>query len=168
MGIYTYIAADFDHDENAVKHLHWMNEHGKIKFYDAHKLQQSNDSSLACSIKKSLKYRMDNSYKFVLIVGSHTDSVTKGGCQLCESYNSYRQYCAKGYSVDYRSFIKFECDKAAEANLKIIVLYNSTRVDRSLCPEVLRYRGLHQSMIYKGSDGNYYWDDSTIAQAFGG
>ena len=61
----TYIAADFDHDENAVKHLHWMKSQGLINFLDAHELQQSNDSSLACSIKKSLKYRMDNSYKFV-------------------------------------------------------------------------------------------------------
>lgn len=50
----TYIAADFDHDENAVKHLHWMKSQGIINFLDAHELQQSNDSSLACSIKKSL------------------------------------------------------------------------------------------------------------------
>jgi hypothetical protein len=64
-----------------------MKSQGMINFLDAHELQQSNDSSMACSIKKSLKYRMDNSYKFVLIVGSHTDTVSKGGCQLCDSYN---------------------------------------------------------------------------------
>lgn len=76
---YTYIAADFDNDENAVNHLHWMKRRGLISFLDAHELQQSYDSSLACSIKKSLKYRMDNSYRFVLIVGSRTDTATKGG-----------------------------------------------------------------------------------------
>lgn len=161
----TYIAADFDHDENAVKHLHWMKDHGLISFLDAHELQQSNDSSLACSIKKSLKYRMDNSYKFVLVVGSHTDTVSKGGCQLCGSYNSYGQYCAKGYSVDYRSFIKYECDKAVEGGLKIVVLYNSTSVDRNLCPLAVRWKGTHEKMIYRGVDGNLYWDDARIAQA---
>lgn len=162
---YTYIAADFDHDENAVKHLHWMNYQGLINFLDAHELQQSNDSSLACSIKKSLKYRMDQSYKFVLIVGTHTDTVTKGGCRLCDSYNSYVKYCAKGYSVDTRSFIKFECDKAVEASLKIVVLYNSTTIDDNLCPEAIRWKGVHQKMVYRGGDGKYYWDDSAIAQA---
>ena len=160
----TYIAADFDHDENAVKHLHWMKSQGLINFLDAHELQQSNDSSLACSIKKSLKYRMDNSYKFVLIVGSHTDVVSKGGCQLCDSYNSYRTYCAKGYSVDYCSFIKYECDEAVKAGLQIVVLYNSTAVNRDLCPLAVRWKGFHQKMIYRGNDGRYYWDDSTILQ----
>lgn len=164
----TYIAADFDHDENAVKHLHWMKSQGIINFLDAHELQQSNDSSLACSIKKSLKYRMDNSYKFVLIVGSHTDTVSKGGCQLCDSYNSWGKYCANGYSVDYRSFIKFECDKAVEAGLQVVVLYNSTSIDRSLCPEIVRWKGTHQKMVYRGYDGKYYWDDPAIQQAMRG
>lgn len=163
----TYIAADFDHDENAVKHLHWMKSQGLISFLDAHELQQSYDTSLACSIKQSLKYRMNNSYKFVLIVGSHTDSVSKGGCQLCGSYNSYGRYCAKGYSVDYRSFVKFECDKAVEDGLRIVVLYNSTTVDRNLCPTAVRWMGTHQKMIYRGNDGELYWDDTAIRQAFG-
>ncbi len=163
----TYIAADYDHDENAVKHLKWMKRQGLISYLDAHELQQSNDSSLACSIKKSLKYRMDNSYKFVLIVGSQTDTVTKGGCQLCQSYNGYGQYCVKGYSVDYRSFIKYECDNAVVDNLRIVVLYNSTTVDRNLCPKAVRWIGTHQKMVYRGFDGSYHWDDSAIIQAFG-
>ena len=165
---YTYIAADFDHDENAVKHLYWMKRQGLIHFLDAHELQQSNDSSLACSIKSSLKYRMDNSYKFVLIVGSHTDTISNGGCQLCDSYNSYGKYCARGHSVDYRSYIKFECDKAVESNLQIVVLYNSTFVNRDLCPLAVRWKGTHQKMIYQGNDGNYYWDDNTIKLAMRG
>ncbi len=162
---YTYIAADFDNDENAVNHLHWMKRRGLISFLDAHELQQSYDSSLACSIKKSLKYRMDNSYRFVLIVGSHTNTATKGGCQLCDSYNSYGKYCAKGYSVDYRSFIKYECDEAVTAGLQIVVLYNDVSIERSLCPEAVRWRGTHQKMVSRDSDGKYYWDDFAIAQA---
>lgn len=163
---YAYIAADFDHDEDAVNHLYWMRDRGLISFLDAHELQQSNDDSLACSIKKSLKYRLDNSYKFVLVVGSHTDSVTKGGCQLCESYNSYLKYCARGYSVDYRSFIKFECDKAVELGLKIVVLYNNTKIDKSLCPETVRWRGTHEKMVFRGLDGQLYWDNAAIQRAF--
>lgn len=162
---YTYIAADFDNDENAVNHLHWMKSRGLIRFLDAHELQQSYDSSLACSIKKSLKYRMDNSYRFVLIVGSHTDTVSKGGCQLCDSYNSYGKYCAKGNPVDYRSFIKYECNEAVKAGLQIVVLYNDVSIERSLCPEAVRWRGTHQKMVYRDSDGKYYWDDFAIAQA---
>lgn len=164
----TYIAADFDHDENAVKHLHWMNSQGLINYLDAHELQQSNDSSLACSIKKSLKYRMDNSYKFVLIVGSHTDTVSKGGCQLCQSYNPSGKYCIKGNNIDYRSFIRFECDKALEEGLKIVVLYNSTVVNRDLCPIAIRWEGTHQKMIFRGTNGQFYWDNNVIRQAFNG
>ena len=50
----TYIAADFDHDKPAVDFLYWMRENGYLTFKDAHDLQQSNDDSYACSIKKSV------------------------------------------------------------------------------------------------------------------
>ena len=59
MGIYTYIAADFDHDKNAVDYIYRLRDKGYLSFHDAHDIQQSNDSSLPCSIKKSLKKRMD-------------------------------------------------------------------------------------------------------------
>ncbi|MBR0456964.1 MAG: molecular chaperone Tir [Firmicutes bacterium] len=165
---YTYIAADFDHDKGAVDCLYWMRRNGYIYFKDAHDIQQSNDDSLACSIKKSLRNRLDQSYKFILIVGDHTDTVTKGGCQLCGSYNSHTYSCGRGYTVDYRSFIKFECDKAVADNLKIVVLYNSGSVDRSLCPEAVRWKGTHQKMWYRGTDGKNYWDYNGIANAIDG
>lgn len=165
---YTYTAADFDHDKDAVDHLKLMNKNGLISYLDAHQIQQSYDSSKPCSIKKSLKSRMDSSYKFVLIVGAHTDAVTKGGCQLCESYNNYTRSCAKGYSVDYRSYIRFECEKAVEEGLQVVVLYKSRKIDRDLCPAPVRYKGVHQTMIYRGYDGNLYWDDSAIQQAMRG
>lgn len=79
---------------------------------------------------------MDASKTFVLIVGSSTDSITKGWCQYCNSYNSWTRACARGYCVDTRSFIKYECDKAVEAGINIIVLYNSTCVDRSKSPDI--------------------------------
>lgn len=164
---YTYIAADFDHDKNAVDVLHWMKDKGFIHFMDAHEIQQSNDDSLPCSIKRSLRNRLENSYKFILIVGVHTNTVSKGGCQLCGSYNSYRQFCARGYTVDCRSFIKFECDKAVEDKLNIVVLYNSDTINRTLCPEAVRWRGTHQQMWRRGLDGKYYWDYDGIAQAIG-
>ena len=117
----TYIAADFDNDKDAVDQLHKWNDskHWSLSFTDAHELQKSYDSSLPCSIKKSLKERMDGSKTFVLIVGENTNTVTKGGCRYCGSYNSYFVICAKGNSVDHRSYIKYECDKAIEADIKI-------------------------------------------------
>ena len=163
---YTYIAADFDNDNDAVKTLLWMNANDYIDFNNAHAIQQSYDDSLACSIKRSLMLRMDESNKFVLIVGTHTNTVSKGGCQLCGSYNSYTSHCARNGNIDYRSFIKFECDKAVEAGIKIVVLYKDQEIERDLCPEVVRWKGTHRQMIYRGNDGQLHWDLSGIAQAF--
>lgn len=165
---YTYTAADFDHDKDAVDHLKLMNKNGLISYLDAHELQQSYDSSKPCSIKKSLKSRMDESYKFVLVVGEHTNAVTKGGCQLCESYNIHTGSCARGYSVDRRSYIRFECEKAVEEGLQVVVLYKSTKIDRDLCPMPVRNQGVHQQMIYRDYDGHYYWDDGAIQRAMRG
>lgn len=136
----TYIAADWDHDKDAVEQLHKWKEGCKwsLDFQDAHELTQSRDSSLPCSIKSSLKMRMDASKTFVLIVGEHTNTLTKGSCHLCKSYNNYYGFCVKGYSVDNRSFIKNECDKAVEAGIKIVVLYNDTCIDRTKCPDSVK------------------------------
>lgn len=165
----TYIAADFDHDRDAVEQLYKWNQsdYWNLSFSDAHELQTSNDSSLYCSIKSSLKLRMDGSKKFVLIVGDHTNSITKGGCQFCKSYNSYTYACARGYSVDYRSYIEFECNKAVESGIEIIVLYNSTRIDKSKCPESVRNIGKHVTMIYY-ENGKYYWNYQSIKKAING
>ena len=146
----TYIAADFDHDKDAVDQLYKWNDsnYWSLSFSNAHDLQTSSDNSLFCSIKSSLKYRMDGSKTFVLIVGDHTKSLTKGGCQNCASYNSHTYACARGYSVDYRSYINFECDKAVEAGIKIIVLYNNIKVDKSKCPQSVKNIGTHVPMVY--------------------
>ena len=169
MGVYrtrTYIAADFDNDKDSVdKLLQWNDsDYWSLSFTNAHDLQSSYDSSKPCSIKKSLKMRMDGSKTFVLIVGDETDDVTKGGCQLCESYNAYTKSCARGYPVDYRSYIKYECDKAVEADLKIVVLYKAASVQRWKCPESVRYSGVHLPMLYL-KDGRYYWNYNSIKAA---
>lgn len=163
----TYIAADFDNDKDAVDQLHKWNDskHWSLSFTDAHELQKAYDSSLPCSIKKSLKERMDGSKTFVLIVGENTNAITKGGCRYCGSYNSYFGICAKGNSVDHRSYIKYECDKAIEADIQIIVLYRDTSVDKSKCPEAVRDIGNHTAMIYE-EDGKLYWDYQSVKKAF--
>lgn len=155
----TYIAADFDNDKDAVdKLLQWnASKYWSMSFTNAHDLQSSYDTSKPCSIKKSLKSRMDGSKTFVLIVGDGTDDITKGGCQLCQSYNSYTKSCARGYCIDYRSYIKYECDKAVEAGIKIVVFYKATKIQRWKCPESIRYKGNHVPMFCM-RDGTYYWD----------
>lgn len=137
----------------------------KLDFHDAHELKQARDTSLPCSIKASLKSRMDASKVFVLIVGDHTDSITKGSCQFCGSYNSRSGSCARGHSVDKRGFVKFECEKAVEANIKIVVLYNDTSIDRSKCPATVRYKGTHAAMVYKGTGGKPYWYYDSVKEA---
>lgn len=163
----TYIAADWDHDKDAVDQLHrWNNSnHWSLSFTDVHDLTSSRDSSLNCTIKASLKSRMDVSKTFILIVGDQTNTVTAGSCRWCGSYNTYTGWCARGHSVDMRSFIKFECDKAIAAGIKIVVLYNATRVDKTKCPDSVKYVGTHTAMVLKGTDGNLYWDYQAVKKA---
>lgn len=141
----TYLAGDWDGDSNLIQTLITWNEsdHWSLSFSDAHQLMQARDSSLPCSIKRSLSERLDASKTFVLVVGDSTNSVTKGGCRYCPSYRAYDWRCSRGYSVDHRSFIQYECEKAARDGLKIVVLYNSSSVDRKKCPEAVRYLGTH-------------------------
>lgn len=164
----TYIAADFDGDKDAVdKLLQWNDsDYWSLSFTSAHDLQSSYDSSKPCSIKRSLKLRMDGSKTFVLIVGNKTNNITKGGCQLCQSYNSYIGNCARGYSVDHRSYIKFECDKAIEAGIKIVVLYKSASVQRWKCPEIVRNVGAHIP-LYCLQNGKYYWNYGVVKDVIG-
>lgn len=42
----TYIAADFDHDKDAVEALDYMKNNGLTVYKNAHDLQQSSDTSL--------------------------------------------------------------------------------------------------------------------------
>ena len=162
----TYIAGDWTGDKNAIEQLYKWNEgYWSLSFTDAHELTQARDSSLNCSIKKSLKERMDASKTFVLIVGDKTKNLTAGSCQFCSSYNSWNAYCAKGNYVDYRSYIKYECDKAIEAGIKIVVLYNSTTVNKNKCPDSIKSLGTHIAMMYKGSDGNLHWNYQDIKNA---
>lgn len=162
----TYIAADWDGDKSAVDILNYWNNnnHLSLSFTNAHDLMQARDSSLKCSIKSSLKSRMDASKTFVLIVGDNTKSVRSGSCVYCPSYNSWGKYCARGYSLDYRSFIEYECDEAVKAGIKIVVLYNAGRVDKSKCPQALQNRGSHVPM-WCWSDGRYHWDYQAIKNA---
>lgn len=163
----TYIAADWTGDSDAVKQLYkWKDgEKWSLNFVDAHDLTQAKDDSLNCSIKASLKKRLDVSKTFVLIVGDKTKDLRSGSCAYCNSYNSWTYSCARGHSVDYRSYIEYECDKAIEAGMKIIVLYNATKVDRSKCPTKVKYTGEHVAMCYRGVDGRVYWDYNAVKNA---
>ncbi len=172
MNIYrtrTYIAADWDHDKDAVEALHFWNNSSKygLTFSDAHDLKQAKDSSLNCSIKKSLADRLNASKTFVLIVGDNTRELRAGGCQYCVSYDSIRGSCTRGNTVDFRSYIDFECEKAVKDGLRIIVLYKSTNVNRYKCPNIIRWCGLHVPMI-KFVFGNFYWDYQSVKKAFDG
>lgn len=74
----TYIAADWDHDEDAVKELYKWNNSSRygLTFSDAHELKQARDSSLNCSIKKSL----------AVIVNTCSDSLFSIGQKNCQLF----------------------------------------------------------------------------------
>lgn len=168
----TYIAGDWDGDANAIQKLYdWKkSDWYTLDFVDAHSLTQARDSSLKCSIKRSLKERLDVSKTFVLVVGANTNSVRAGQCAYCPGYRTYYSYplCSHNNSIDNRSYIEYECEKAKEAGIRIVVLYNSLTVDKTKCPEVIRNMGTHLPMMYRGMDGQRYWNYQPIKDAICG
>lgn len=162
----TYIAGDWDGDSEVIEKLYDWNDSGyyNLSFTDAHQITKANDGSLNCSIKRSLKTRLDASKTFVLVVGEKTKVLRSGGCQLCGSYNSYSCRCARGYSVDYRSYVDYECDIAKRDINNIVVIYNSTYVDRNKCPEALKNIGVHIP-AYCYENGTYRWNYQKIKNA---
>ena len=165
----TYIAGDWTGDEDLISALQHWNEssYWSISFTDAHELTQARDTSLSCSVKRSLKERLDVSKTFVLIVGNDTKKLTKGSCRYCRSYSVYGG-CHRQETVDHRSFIEYECDYASKHALNTVVLYNSCCVDRNKCPDSLKYTGRHLAAVYHGAGGRYYWDINAIKQAICG
>lgn len=170
----TYLAGDWDGDSDLIgKIQEWNNsDDWALSFSDAHDLMQARDGSLACSIKKSLSERMDASKTFVLIVGSKTNELTKGSCQYCPNYSSYYSKCTHNGHVDYRSFIKYECEKAARDSdagvMRIVVIYNYQNVYKDKCPDAVRYLGTHIPGRYKNDDGVEYWNYKEIKKAIMG
>ena len=153
----TYIAGDWTGDQDLISKLYEWNDNNNLKlhFIDAHDLTQARDTSLYCSIKRSLSERLDVSKTFILVVGSNTAKLTKGSCKYCQSYDPYHVSCHRSGHVDFRSFIQYECDKAKRAGLKIVVLYNYASVDKTKCPGVLQNEGIHlNAYFYK--DGKSY------------
>lgn len=164
----TYIAADWTGDKNAVDKLYEWKEGKKwsLDFTDAHELTQARDGSLNCSIKKSLATRLDASKAFVLIVGNNTKTVRSGSCQYCNSYNSHTKACVRGYSVDFKSYIEYECEKAVRDGIDIIILYNAATVNKSKCLDEIKAYGTHTAM-QKMEDGKHIWDYPAVKKALG-
>ena len=55
---------------------------------------------------------------------------------------------------------------AVRDGLKIVVLYNAATVDKSKCPDAVKYVGTHKAMCYY-QNGQYYWDYQTVKSALG-
>lgn len=166
----AYIAGEWDGDRDLIEQLHKWNEsnYWGLHFLDAHDLKQSRDSSLSCTIKDSLRERLNASKTFALVVGANTLKATAGSCQYCQSYSGYTRRCYRGKLTDFSSFIEYECEYARKHELKVVVLYNYLHVHREKCPESLRYIGNHIAACYEGQDGRYYWDYQAIRKAIEG
>lgn len=155
---YTYIAADWEHDKDVVDLLYNWNKSrsSPINFKDAHDITQARDESLNCSIKASLYKRLKCSNKFILIVGEHTKLLQAGKCNYCDSYNPRNEHCARGHSMANKSFIDFECCKAVELGLDVLVIYKSNRVNIELCPDILTFNAFATHIpLYKTSFGGF-------------
>ena len=161
----TYIAADWDNDENAVKALmDWNKQKNRgLSFGDAHEISKCiSDSTNNCNIKKNCSQNLDYSKHFVLIVGNNTKKLCAGYCMYCKSY----RHCINIYKTN-KSFVEFECDYAVRNNLPIIVLYYSLRADKNKCIDSVIYRAkCHTPMLMRKWDGTIEWDYQGIKAAF--
>lgn len=161
----TYIAADWDNDKEAVDILTKWNKsnHWGLSFGDAHELSKClSDDTNNCNIKKNCSQNLDHSKHFVLIIGEKTKSLRAGYCSYCKSF----RYCSYTYKTN-KSFIEFECDYAKRNKLPIIILYNSTYVDKRKCIDSVKDIAIcHVPMIYRGTDNQLYWDYYGIKAAF--
>lgn len=161
----TYIAADWEHDKNAVDKLYeWNNSnHWGLSFGDAHELSKCrSDDTNNCNIKKNCSQNLDYSKCLVLIIGQHTKSLRAGYCMYCKRYST----CSDTYKTN-KSYVEFECDYAIRHDLPIIVLYNSTYVDKSKCIESVKNVALcHVPMIKRGFSGQLVWNYQGIKNAF--
>lgn len=174
----TYIAGDWTGDSDLIEKLHEWNKSDNLglSFVDVHDLTQSRDTSKPCSIKQSLRGRLNISKTFVLIVGKGTVNLTKGGCRYCSNYVNngiFAPYCKTGGQIDNRSFIDYECEMALkdfnEGKIKkMIVIYNGCISSMSSrCPSILRNV---EGITYLGSDcyngkGERCWNYAAIKKA---
>ena len=73
----TFISGDWTGDQDLISKLKEWNYNNNLglSFVDVHDLTQSSDDSLYCSIKASLRQRLNISKTFVLIVGKNTTSI---------------------------------------------------------------------------------------------
>lgn len=178
----TYIAGDWTGDKDLIHKLHEWNESGRLglSFVDVHDLTQSRDTSNPCSIKQSLRKRLNVTKTFVLIVGQNTNNLTKGGCRYCRNYVKPlyygSPYCSNGMAIDNRSFIDYECEMALKdynSGLikKIVVIYNGCLGTMpSRCPQALKNVA---GVTYLGSDcynakGERCWNYAEIKKAICG
>ena len=164
----TYIAGDWTGDSDLIDQLHKWNEseYWGLHFVDAHDYAQARDTSLNCSIKASLRKRLDCSKRFVLVVGPGTSKLRAGSCSYCDDYMAASHDCWRSRSVDLRSYIQYECEYAAHYIDDIIVLYNASSILREDCPELLRKTGKHISAYRWNDDGSFSWCYREIKEAF--
>lgn len=178
----TYIAGEWTGDSDAIEQMYKWNDGNKwsLHFSDAHKNKQCYDFSMPCTIKNSLRERMNGSKTFVLVVGNDTATTRKGSCayQDCENkqYNYFLgKYVCNANSKTYstQSFIDYECQLAYNAwlldNVKIVVLYNAASVNKSKCPTALKGIGKHVEMkSYNANTGKYEYDYQKVRAAIEG
>lgn len=110
----VYVAFDGDRDMKYYNLFSaWNNnENFDFKFYNAHDLASSKDSSKEESIKHSLRERFYNSKLFILLIGDHTKLLTK--------------------------FVKWEIETAIRLELPIICInLNNSKTSDNLKPHSL-------------------------------
>ena len=92
--IFTYIAADWDGDNDAVQKLYEWNESDNwgLAFINSRELHQSEDNGQTCINKQSLAEKLDEAKTFIFIAGNETKTRRAGSCGYCSRRNKNCDY----------------------------------------------------------------------------
>lgn len=172
----TYIAEDLNTNKNLIVKLYEWNKTNNLNLslIDDDEIIQASDSTLCCKIKKSIREQLNLSKTFVLIVGKQTSTVRNGVCFVCPFYRNYLarpNNCSQGNSIDERSYVQYECEKAvkdfnAGFLRNIVVIYNGHKTPkRDKCPEVIRWKGIHIGSDSLDEQGEISWNYQEIIDA---
>lgn len=169
-GCKAYLTADWRGDGDAfVQFAEWnQSRHWRMNLLDSRELTDGKNKDLYCVTKERLREKIQVCEKFILITGEHTAMLAEGACPYCNSYRPYRWDCRKGYPLDSRNFVKYECAVAAELSLDIVVLYKDIAINRMRCPLELKNHGTHVAMQYMDECQAVCWNARAVEDALKG
>jgi hypothetical protein len=154
----VFVSFDGDQDIRYYRlMLAWkQSDHTSFNFNNAHELQQSRDSSLETSIKASLRYRLQNSKVFLLIVGRNTKYLYKFVRWEIEQALNLRMPIIAANINGIRHLDVENCPPLLRDSLSIHVSFNSKIIEHALS----NWPSQFDMLLREGKSEPYYYNSS--------